>query len=205
MTDRSTPALALALALAACNNAGFSGSGTTPQPAHPAAVPVASSEPPSDELGDEQAGKDTDGDEPTTPVKEEPVTGSQKPKNNPTVVTDGPFTAWAVPSRPVASQDYLVYVEITLPPATANYTLADTSGDLTGSDGYRQTIGEISKFYPTRDSEGFDTLPPEIVVNGRIARLTFKVPGARQPSVTDTVKITSKLLGKSASLRVVFK
>jgi len=123
--------------------------------------------------------------------------------DNPTVVTQGSFRAWAEPPNPRLGQNYNIVIEVTLPTNTTSYQQSDLTGGLTGTDGYRQSIGpNASNFHtdgrvvPVNQSFEFN--------GGPTARLRIPVPGAATPATVDTVDIRSNLLSEQQRLKIVF-
>ncbi|MGE0173582.1 MAG: hypothetical protein AB7T49_12365 [Oligoflexales bacterium] len=106
-------------------------------------------------------------------------------------VTKGSFSAWTEPFDPKPGKDYDIVIEVRLPDGTSGYKKSDLSGQLIGTDGYEQEIGE------------FPEPVEEFSVQGTKAQLRIEVPGA-QKKVRDVIQIRSKLLKEEQSLEIVF-
>lgn len=120
-------------------------------------------------------------------------------------VTQGSFSAWAVPPNPAPLQNYQIYIQVKLPSNTANYTLADLSGNLVGTDAYQQTIGRNPVAYSSITNATRPVLGQGFNYNGSsTALLIVPVPGAAS-AVTDTVNINSILLNESQTLIIKFQ
>ena len=127
------------------------------------------------------------------------------------VVKQGSFSVWTVPKDPLPEQEYKIVIQIRLPDVVRRYRAADLSGEVEGSDGYRQQIpwdpkwkGRTDVALTIRDGRlvplrkgGF--LP----VHDRITQLVIRVPPARR-LVRDRIKIRSKLLKEQQLLEIVF-
>ncbi len=111
------------------------------------------------------------------------------------VVSKGSFTAWTIPEDPEPRQDYLIIIQIKLPPKIKKYRKEDLSGFLTGDDGYTTPIGEYrgSKF-PQKYYGKFDMKAKQFVI---------KIPGAAA-KVKDEILIQSRMLKEKQKLVIVF-
>ncbi|MEM7812790.1 MAG: hypothetical protein AAF532_15040 [Planctomycetota bacterium] len=105
-------------------------------------------------------------------------------------VTAGSFTAYTFPPTPFAGQPYLIVIEIKVPDHISRYPRADLSGQVVGTDQYRQPL-------PGR---GPSVLPRK----ERTAQLAVAVPGARV-DVEDTITIASRILKERQTLTLKFQ
>ena len=123
-------------------------------------------------------------------------------------VTKGSFTAWTDPARPEPGQFYQIIIEIRLPREIKRYHLADLSGDVTGSDKYRQKL-PFDRNSPSAarvtDGAEYKTVRRDMTVNvvGTKLQLAIKVPGAAR-LVKDRIRIKSRRLHEDQELILVF-
>jgi hypothetical protein len=103
--------------------------------------------------------------------------------------TKGSFSAWADPRDPKPGQKYFVVIQIRLPPNLTKYRSSDISGNVIGSDRYRQVI----RFKST------EQFPVE---NGTV-EIRIAVPGAEK-LVRDTIRVESKLLHEKQTFEIEF-
>ncbi|MFG0333527.1 MAG: hypothetical protein ACF8TS_09215 [Maioricimonas sp. JB049] len=131
-------------------------------------------------------------------------------------VRKGSFTAWWIPEaerfgeeveagqNPRPGQNYRIVIQIRVPEKLRVYRLSDLSGDVIGTDGYRQRIPEQAFIV---DADG-DLIPARrrrtAPVRDGIVQLVFRVPGARA-DVRDTITVASKMLKEEQSLELVFE
>jgi len=131
-----------------------------------------------------------------TPVVQPPVVNTN-PQVQPPVpqgaIVQGSFTVWADPPNPSQGQRYNIHMRVKLPSNVGQYSRADLSGTLFGTDGYFQTIngmfGFIQPFY-FDPSAGF-------------AELVMPIPGAKQ-GVHDSLKVSSSVLQESQTINIIF-
>ena len=124
-------------------------------------------------------------------------------------VTKGSFTAFTIPATPEPLQPYSIIIEIRLPGDISKYRISDLSGEVEGSDKYKQKLPWDSR---TPYASGY---PGE---NGRIVRLerssvldvtnnraqiVVRVPGAKR-LVRDVITIKSRRLREEQELELVF-
>ncbi len=131
-------------------------------------------------------------------------------------VKSGSFTAWWIPEAqrygevvepgqlPRARQDYQIRIRIEVPEGRTSLHVSDLSGEIVGTDGYRQLIPERAwaeidgKLRLLRPA---DRLP---VRNGYV-EIVIKVGGAGKAGVRDLISIQSKLLDESQILTLEFQ
>ncbi len=127
------------------------------------------------------------------------------------VVRKGSFSVWTVPKDPLPEEEYKIVIQIRLPDNVRRYRATDLSGEVEGTDGYRQKIpwdprwkGRTDVALTIRDGRmvrlrkgGF--LP----ISGRITQLVIRVPPAKR-LVRDKIKIQSRLLKEQQLLEIVF-
>jgi len=104
-------------------------------------------------------------------------------------VTKGSFTVWTAPKDPEPGEDYQVIIEVQLPAQIRRYPVRDLSGEIIGTDGWRQPI--------PGEKQGY------VGVEENRARLEFRVPGAPR-LVRDVVEVRSRILKEQQTLKIVF-
>lgn len=115
----------------------------------------------------------------------------------PNAVVKGSFSAWASPANPAPGQTYDIIINVKLPSNVMAYTESDLTGFLTGTDGYKQTIGpNTGKLY---SMQAFSYTP-----GSGVAQLIVHVPGA-QSMVQDTVDIRSSVLNEAQTITIRFQ
>ena len=127
------------------------------------------------------------------------------------VVKKGSFSVWTVPKDPLPEQEYQIVIQVRLPNYVRRYRATDLTGEVEGSDRYRQQIPwdprwknrtdvaltiRKGRLVPLRRG---DFLP----VRDRIAQLVIRVPPAKK-LVRDKIRIQSKLLKEQQVLEIVF-
>jgi hypothetical protein len=103
--------------------------------------------------------------------------------------TKGSFSAWPDPRDPKPGEDYFIVIQIRLPKNITKYRGSDVSGNVIGTDGYRQAI----RFKPN------ETLDVE---DGAV-RMRIFVPGAAR-LIRDTIRVESKLLKEKQTFEIEF-
>lgn len=117
-------------------------------------------------------------------------------------VRQGSFAAWTVPEDPRVGQDYIIVIEVTLPPDTERYARGDLSGQLVGTDGYKVMIPDGREWNGARWSRPMRN--PAFRRSGDKARVVFFIRGAQQALVRDTILIRSELLDEQQKLQITF-
>ena len=112
------------------------------------------------------------------------------------VVKAGSFTAWTIPPDPRPRQNYLIVIQVDLPPELRlrRYPKRDLYGTVKGTDGYRQVLPAND----ARDRRGF--LP----IKNNKTQIVVAVPGAKEKLTKDRIKVGSRLLNESQELELVF-
>jgi hypothetical protein len=147
----------------------------------------------------------------------QPASGSflDLPEN---AVQAGSFAAWWIPKAerygekvepgqpPREGQDYRIYVQVLVPKGESRYKVDDLSGEIVGTDGYKQVIPQQAWMIDDRGElipavGGNRYLP---VRNG-VAEIVFKVKGAGRAGVRDLVFIRSRLLDEERTLTLEFQ
>ena len=103
--------------------------------------------------------------------------------------TKGSFSAWADPRDPQPGQDYFVVIQIRLPKTVTKYRGSDVSGNVIGTDGYKQPIrfkGNVD--FPVADGA---------------VEIRVPVPGTRE-FVRDVIRVESKLLKEKQTFEIEF-
>lgn len=103
--------------------------------------------------------------------------------------TKGSFSAWSDPKDPGPDEDYDIVIQIKLPPNVTKFRASDITGNVIGTDSYRQAI----RF---RTDE-------VIPIEQGMARIRIRVPGGHR-LVRDTIRIESKLLREKQVFEIVF-
>ncbi len=103
--------------------------------------------------------------------------------------TKGSFSAWPDPRDPKPGEDYFIVIQIRLPKNITKYRGSDVSGNVIGTDGYRQAI----RF---KTNETLD------VEEGAV-RMRIFVPGAAR-LIRDTVRVESKILKEKQTFEIEF-
>tara|TARA_Y100000588_G_scaffold120939_1_gene132351 strand:+ start:3363 stop:4172 length:810 start_codon:yes stop_codon:yes gene_type:complete len=127
------------------------------------------------------------------------------------VVKKGSFSVWTVPKDPLPEQEYQIVIQVRLPNYVRRYRATDLTGEVEGSDRYRQKIPWDPKWKKRTDValtvrkgrlvalRRGDFLP----VRDRVAQLVIRVPPAKR-LVRDRIRIQSKLLKEQQVLEIVF-
>ena len=118
-------------------------------------------------------------------------------------VSKGSFTVWTIPQSPEPRQDYVIVIEISVPPAKKTYPLSDLSGVVIGTDSYKQALPQNAHI---RSSTGrFFAAPASrgIRVRDNRVQLFIQVPGAAR-LVRDRIAVSSKMLNEKQTLDLVF-
>lgn len=131
-------------------------------------------------------------------------------------VTKGSFTVWAVPSNPQPGQDYAIHINVRLPSGATNYTYADLSGRVQGSDNYFRGIGReshgamdpayiatIKSIYPGAVVPSNNLPQDQFSAADGYATVVLYVPGGER-MVRDSVTVASSLLNESQQIDIVF-
>lgn len=137
------------------------------------------------------------------------------PKN---AVQAGSFAAWWIPKAerygeqveagqlPREGQDYRIYVQVLVPKEHKVYRVDDLSGEIVGTDGYKQIIPDRAFVL---DEKG--NLVPAIgarrylpLRNG-VAEIVFKVDAASKAGIQDLIRIHSRLLDEEQTLTLEFQ
>ncbi len=103
--------------------------------------------------------------------------------------TKGSFSAWPDPRDPKPGEDYFIVIQIRLPKNITKYRGSDVSGNVIGTDGYRQAI----RF---KTNETLD------VEDGAVQMRIF-VPGGGK-LIRDTVRVESKILKEKQTFEIEF-
>jgi len=114
------------------------------------------------------------------------------PKNA-KIFTKGSFTAWTEPNDPGPNEDYSIVITVRLPDRVKRYRATDLSGQVVGTDGYKQNI-------PGPEYRRGSVYLPVV---DRHAQLIIEVPGGG-PRVQDTIEIRSTTLKEEQKLVIEF-
>lgn len=141
------------------------------------------------------------------------------PKN---AVRAGSFAAWTTPvyddyyprpfgapepkpgDSPQPMQNYWITIQLKVPGERLKYSVKDLTGEVVGTDGYRQKIPQRT-FQLTQDGKLRPlTESGQVPVIDGVVQLVVRVPGARS-LVKDTIVVKSKLLKEEQALEIIFK
>lgn len=141
------------------------------------------------------------------------------PKN---AVRKGSFAAWTTPvfddfyPRPFGAPDpkpgdspqpmqrYWITIQIKVPGDRKRYSVRDLTGEVIGTDGYRQAIPK-GMFQLSKDGKLKPLLEAgQVEVVDGLVQFVVLVPGARR-LVKDTIVVKSKLLKEEQELKIEFK
>lgn len=110
----------------------------------------------------------------------------------PYAVTRKNFAVWTEPLDPIPNAPYDVFIGVRLGPGVTSYEISDITGDVRGSDGYRQrledTPGKTMTFHPEHGG----------------ARIKIPVKGSKADGVKDEIEVDSHLLDEYEVIEVVF-
>jgi hypothetical protein len=120
-----------------------------------------------------------------------PPLANPPPKNSPgsKAISKGSFTVWTFPEDPSPGQSYWVIIQVNHKDKLVNYTRADLSGTVEGTDTYRTQIATHN--------------PANLWVKDNIARLALFIPGGAK-LVKDVIQIKSALLKEEQSISISF-
>ena len=112
------------------------------------------------------------------------------------VVKAGSFTVWSIPPDPRPRQNYLIVIQVDLPPELrlSKYPKRDLYGTVKGTDGYKQQL-------PSNDSRQRRGFLP---IRNNTVQIVVPVPGAKQKLVKDRIVVGSRLLSEKQELELVF-
>lgn len=123
-------------------------------------------------------------------------------------VVKGSFAAWTVPADPKPREDYLILIRIKLPPGLKTYRVADITGEVIGTDGFRLVVPfDQRRPEATRTERNGKIVPVKQtdllkIVDGH-AQIVVSIPGA-SALVKDSIKVKSKLLKEEQNLEIEF-
>jgi hypothetical protein len=136
----------------------------------------------------------------------------------PNAVEAGSFAAWWIPKverygekvepgqLPRVNQPYFIHVQIRVPDDRRTLRVDDLSGEIIGTDGYRQPIPD--RAWVLDDSGALVRAVGGrsfLRVAGGLVEVVFKVDGAGQAGVRDTIRIRSQILGEEQTLMLEFQ
>jgi hypothetical protein len=136
-------------------------------------------------------------------------------------VRAGSFAAWTTPQgldnhrrrfkekgkpgdSPQPGEIYHITIQIRLPADRKIYALSDLSGEVVGTDRYRQRFPQRAWI---TDADGELVRPPstgKLKVKNRVVEIIIEVPGAAR-LVEDTIEVESKLLKEQQTLTLTFE
>ena len=150
-------------------------------------------------------------------------TGSPQPTGTPfelpkNAVQAGSFAAWWIPKverygekvepgqLPRVGQEYRIYVQIRVPEDRPVLKVEDLSGEIVGTDGYKQLIPDRA-WVPDDDGNLVRAAGARSFLHARdgAVEIVFKVQGAGKAGIRDTIRIRSRLLNEEQVLTLEFK
>jgi hypothetical protein len=132
-------------------------------------------------------------------------------------VQAGSFTAWWIPKverygekvvpgqLPRVGQEYQIVVQIRVPEGRRSFRVEDLSGEIVGTDGYRQNIPDRAWSLDEKGELTRVAGRPLLRVIDGYAQIVFKVQGAGKAGVRDTIRIRSRMLSEEQTLVLVFQ
>lgn len=103
--------------------------------------------------------------------------------------TKGSFSAWTDPRDPKPNENYSIVIQIRLPEKIKKYRGSDLTGNVLGTDRYKQTIRfRYADQFPVKDG---------------LVELRIPVPGGAL-RVRDTIRVESKLLNEKQTFEIEF-
>ena len=123
-------------------------------------------------------------------------------------VTRGSFTAWTVPENPRPRQPYRIIIEVRLPDRFRRYRVSDLSGEVVGTDKYRQKIPwDVRAPWASMSWAGDELVTissaERLDIRNNKVQLVITVLGAER-LVRDAITIRSRLLREEQKLELVF-
>jgi len=146
------------------------------------------------------------------------------PKTSANAVTQGSFTVWTEPPKPLPNRPYDVHILVPVPKKyQRRYQATDLSGKIQGNDSEFTAVKDYEQVIPwdrrnpyrqhtfRRDPrrKNYVWINPKArykflpVVDGK-AELIVRVPGAAVPSVSDVIEVESKILKEKQKIKIVF-
>lgn len=132
-------------------------------------------------------------------------------------VRAGSFTAWWIPvaqrygeqvepgQLPRAEQPYHIHVQIRMPDERPVFRLDDLSGEIVGTDMYRQRIPDRAWVLDERGQLVRAAGRSHARVHNGVAEIVFKVEGAGRVGIRDTITIKSRSLREEQVLTLEFQ
>ena len=134
----------------------------------------------------------------------------------PNAVQAGNFAAWWIPlaqrygevvepgQLPRIGQNYHIHVQIQVPAERGSFRVDDLTGEITGTDGYKQNIPDRAWVYDD-DGKLARATGRMLPVRDRIVEIVFKVTASSKAGVRDTIRIRSHLLDEEQLLTLEFQ
>jgi hypothetical protein len=135
----------------------------------------------------------------------------------PNAVQAGSFAAWWIPEvkrygekvepgqLPRIGQEYQIIVQVSVPEDCRTFPISDLSGEIVGTDGYKQPIPDRVWLRDTRGKLVLSTGHSSLRATNGSVQVVFKVQGAGQAGVRDTIRIQSRMLDEEQTLVLVFQ
>lgn len=134
----------------------------------------------------------------------------------PNAVQAGNFAAWWIPlaqrygevvepgQLPRIGQNYHIHVQIQIPVGRGSFRVDDLTGEIIGTDGYKQLIPDRAWVYGD-DGQLTRATGRLLPVRDRIVEIVFKVTASDKAGVRDTIRIRSRLLNEEQLLTLEFQ
>ncbi len=119
--------------------------------------------------------------------------GFAMPTNKGKVITQGSFSVWTVPEDPEPFKSYKIVIQLNRLVPIRDLR-EDVTGTVTGTDGYRASIGRVQK--------GIH-FPRQLVIP-KARQIAIEIPPAKFELVRDIIEVHSKKLDEKQRIEIVF-
>jgi len=119
--------------------------------------------------------------------------GFAMPADRGKVVTRGSFSVWTVPEDPEPFKNYKIVIQLNRLVPIRNLK-QDVTGTVTGTDGYRASIGRVLKGI---------AFPRQLAIP-KARQIVIEIPPAKYELVRDVIEVHSKTLNESQKIEIVF-
>lgn len=106
---------------------------------------------------------------------------------------------------PKVRQSYFIVIRVKVPKEKTFVRLADFSGGVVGTDGYRQKIPDDAYFFRSNGELMKARSNMRMPVLDGTAEILIEVPGAGFADVKDTITVYSRILGEEQVIDLTFK
>ena len=119
--------------------------------------------------------------------------GFAMPRNKGKVVTQGSFSVWTVPEDPEPFKSYKIVIQLNRRVPIRDLR-QDVTGTVTGTDGYRASIGRVERGYH---------YPRQLAIP-KAHQIAIEIPPAKFELVRDVIEVHSQTLDESQRIEIVF-